>query len=312
MATSGWPFPFVGDRSEVEMKKRRPEVKAQMGKITIALCLAAAGCRTLPAANQSPASVPAVPRDEKINAVLWIQTAAEYEGLALQAFNAARTILDKALLDRSWTAALEQTDSFTDLPPAIIADIDETLLDNTAHEVRRIRRQEPFNETSWNSWVNEARATAIPGAAEFVRYAKSRGVTVFYVTNRASSVEQGTRRNLEKTGFPMESFDTVFTKGEMNWSSSDKGPRRTEVASRYRILLLLGDDLGDFTSVASQPREERSAFVKQYTENWGTRWIVIPNPIYGSWERAVLGSTQGVSEQQQLERKLKAMDAAEN
>ena len=82
--------------------------------------------------------------------------------------------------------------------------------------------------------------------------------------------------------------------------------------SRYRILLLLGDDLGDFTSVASQSRDNRSAFVEQHKENWGTRWIVIPNPIYGSWERAVLGSTQGVSEQEQLERKLKAMDAAEN
>lgn len=300
------------------MTNRLSDVKEQMAKIVIALCMAAVACRTLPAgspspsADRAPASAPAVPRDEKINAVLWIQTAAEYEGLALQAFNTARTMLDKALLDPSWTAALEQTSSLTGLPPAIIADIDETLLDNTAHEVRLIRRQEPFNETSWNSWVNEARATAIPGATDFARYAKSRGVTVFYVTNRVSAVEEGTRRNLEKHGFPTEDFDTVFSKGEKNWSSSDKGPRRAEVASRYRILLLVGDDLGDFTSVASQPRDKRSAFVKQFTENWGTRWIVIPNPIYGSWERAVLGSTQGMSEQQLLERKLKAMDAAEN
>lgn len=300
------------------MTVRLSDVKNQIPKIMIVFCLAAVACRTLPpgsqppSADHAPASAPAVPRDEKINAVLWIQTAAEYEGLALQAFNTARTMLDKALLDRSWTAALEQTGSITDLPPAIVADIDETLLDNTAHEVRQIRRQGSFNETSWNSWVNEARAPAIPGAMEFARYARSRGVTVFYVTNRASSVEEGTRRNLEKHGFPLENFDTVLTKGEKNWTSSDKGPRRAEVASRYRILLLLGDDLGDFTSVASQSRDNRSAFVEQHKENWGTRWIVIPNPIYGSWERAVLGSTQGVSEQEQLKRKLKAMDAAEN
>lgn len=300
------------------MTHRNENPATLLASALVAGAILTGGCRTtVTDVQNTPAPVsrtttdPAV-RDEKINAVLWIQTAAEYEGLALQAFNTARTMLDEALLDRKWTAALEQTGSFTGLPPAIIADIDETLLDNTAHEVRRIQRHEPFNETSWNSWVNEARAMAIAGAVDFARYAKSRGVTVFYVTNRASSVEEGTRRNLHKHGFPFEDFDTVFTKGEKNWSSSDKGPRRAEVASRYRILLLLGDDLGDFTSVASQPREKRSAFVRQYRENWGTRWIVIPNPIYGSWERAVLGSTQGVSEHEQLKRKLEAMDAAEN
>lgn len=300
------------------MAHRNEKPATLLASMIVAGAMLAGGCRTAiadlentPVLASRATTDPAV-RDERINAVLWIQTAAEYEGLALQAFNTARTMLDKALLEGNWTAALEQTGSFSGLPPAIIADVDETLLDNTAYEVRRIRRQEPFNETSWNSWVNEARATAIPGAADFARYAKDRGVTVFYVTNRVNRVEEGTRRNLDKHGFPLEEFDTVFTKGEKNWSSSDKGPRRAEVASRYRILLLLGDDLGDFTSVASQPRDQRSAFVKQYRENWGTRWMVIPNPIYGSWERAVLGSTQGVSEHEQLERKLDAMNAAEN
>lgn len=297
---------------------RIPKPATLLASALIAGALLAAGCRTtitdvevIPGPSSPTSTDPTSVRNEKINAVLWMQTAAEYEALAMQAFNTARSLLDQALLDRNWTAALEQTGPVTGLPPAIIADIDETLLDNTAHEVRSIRRQEPFNESSWNSWVNEARAPAIPGAIEFARYAKSRGVTVFYVTNRASVVEDGTRRNLETLGFPIETFDTVFTKGEKNWSSSDKGPRRAEVASRYRILLLVGDDLGDFTSVASQPLDKRSAFVEQHKENWGTRWIVIPNPIYGSWERAVLGSTQGVPEKEQLERKLKAMDAAE-
>lgn len=300
------------------MSYRSRGTGTQLAPVLITVLLLASGCRTtMPVdANARAASAPEVSvstpvRDEKINAVLWIQTAAEFRGLAFQAFNTARTMLDKALLDRSWTAAVEQTGSFSDLPPAIIADIDETLLDNTAHEVRRIRKQEPFSEVRWNAWVDEARATAIPGALEFVRYAKSRGVTIFYVTNRVSAVEEGTRRNLEKTGFPIESFDNVFTKGENNWTSSDKGPRRAEVASRYRVLLLLGDDLGDFTSLASQPLAQRRTFVDTNSGSWGTRWILIPNPIYGSWERAVLGNTQGVSEQDQLERKLKAMDAAE-
>ena len=230
------------------------------------------------------------PSFEGLNPTLWVQTAVEYRGLASQSYLLARAKLDEGLVDPTWTAALEQTEAFSDLPPAVILDIDETVLDNSPYQARLTLDAQPYTPPTGDGWVNESVADPVPGAVEFCQYAASRGVTVFYVTNRDAHLEDGTRANLERHQLPLqEGLDTLLLQGERpEWEASDKGPRRAEVASSYRILLLIGDNMGDFVSASSGTVAERQAFADQHASYFGTRWITLPNPQYGSWEGAII------------------------
>jgi len=223
-----------------------------------------------------------------------MQTALEYEASAAQAYRLATLQLDEALKDPAWTAALEQTAPASALPPAVVLDIDETVLDNSPAQARQVRDNAPYSEEAWTRWVMEKRARAIPGAKAFTQYAVSKGVTVFYISNRTSNLEDATRANLQAEGFPLDAkADTVLMKGERpEWSASAKGPRRAFVAASYRILLLIGDDLGDFVVNAAGAPEERRARTAPQSDWWGRRWIMLPNPAYGSWERAVIGASK--------------------
>lgn len=268
----------------------------------LVISLAASGCASRaagPTAAPAPRSVAAMAAHENLHAVLWVQTAVEFRATALQAYARARQQLDAALADPAWTAALEQTADASALPPAVVLDLDETVLDNSPFQARAIRTQvetratgrraEGFDPVAWDAWCAEGKAGAIPGAVEFLRYARSRGVTPFFVSNRTGPLEAATRRNLAALGVEVsDAPDTVLLRNERpEWAASDKTARRQAVARTHRILLLVGDDLGDFVpadgSVAV--RAERLA---AHEARWGTQWIVLANPMYGSWERAIL------------------------
>jgi acid phosphatase len=229
-----------------------------------------------------------------VNAALWLQSSAEYQASARQVYAGARKALD---------AALQTSDG---KPPAIILDLDETAIQNAAFEARMIAQGKTYDAKAWTQWVNESAATAIPGASDFLAYAKSRGVTPFYVTNRKAEEEAGTRRNLEKLGYPLDaSEDTLLVRGERpEWSSSDKGPRRDYIAGRYRVLLLLGDDLNDFTAAQGKTVEQRDELIRANADKWGSSWFILPNPIYGSWEAAMSGSGTAC---EQMNRKIEAL-----
>ena len=245
------------------------------------------------------------PSDDRLAGVLWTQTSAEYHALALATFARARIELDRALADPTASAALEQQGDFAGLPPAVIADVDETLLDNSPYEADRIRVGGRYEPVSWSTWVNRAAAPAIPGALEFARYAAERGVTLFYVTNRAAPLEEKTRANLEALGFPLAAGrDTLLVPGERPDWGSEKTARRAEVAREFRVLLLVGDDLGDFVSGARSAPEERVALAEQFVDRWQRSWILLPNPYYGSWERALLGHERDLPAEEVLRRKL--------
>lgn len=259
---------------------------------------------TGPAAQDSSA--------ELLNATLWMQTSAEYQALSLQSFDNAGRLLDAALADPTWTAAVEQTGDFSKLPPAVILDIDETVLDNSAFEARMLLRNLLYDEATWNRWVEEASAPAIPGAVEFTKLAAAKGVTVFYVTNRNAKVEAPTRRNLEAVGFPLSgNVDTVLPPGERPDWTSDKGTRRRFVAERYRILMLFGDDLGDFASNVRTSLAERNAIVTSHRADWGTRWFVLANPAYGSWEQSLYGYNRRLPRDEQMRLKREALRTQE-
>ncbi len=241
---------------------------------------------------QQPAAQP-VPRDthELLNATLWIQTSAEHRIVCRTIYEAAIEALDAALADPSATAALEQTGPFGSLPPAVIVDLDETILDNSPFAGRLVTDRIPFDPRLWAQWVTRAEAGALPGALEFIHHAESRGVAVYYVTNRSADQEEATRANLARLGIVLPAaVDTVLMSRERPEWRSDKTSRRAFVAARYRILLLVGDDLGDFVSGAVDTPENRVVLADRYPGYWGTRWFVIPNPMNGSWETALFGN----------------------
>jgi 5'-nucleotidase (lipoprotein e(P4) family) len=258
-----------------------------MRKLAIVLLLG--GCASVPQPE------PCNPGLSLVNASAWVATAAEYDASAIQVYNNARRQLDAALAVAG------------DKPPAIILDLDETSLDNVAFEGRMIRQGITYEQKAWNQWVSESKAVAVPGAAEFLTYAKSRGVTPFYITNRLAAEEPGTLRNLQNLGFPIDpAGDALLVRGERpEWQPGDKGIRREYVAARYRVLLVLGDDLNDFVNAVDKSREERDALVRTNNDLWGSRWLILPNPMYGSWERAL--TRGGKSPCEELQRKIDAV-----
>jgi 5'-nucleotidase (lipoprotein e(P4) family) len=253
--------------------------------------------------SNAPAVTPTTARarhtNENLNAVLWMQTAAEYRASALQAYRLAQLQLDVALRDPQWTAATEQIGDPSSLPPAIIIDLDETVLDNSAFQARSVIDGSGYSEGAWNHWAEERKAGAVPGAIEFLDYAQRRGVTPFYVTNRDHSIEDATRDVLARLAAPVTAArDAVLTRHENGWDSSDKSSRRLAVAASYRILLLIGDNFEDFVAGTRASVADRAALMDKYESFWGRKWIVLPNPTYGSWETALtFGMTQPSDEQ---------------
>ena len=133
--------------------------------------------------------------------------------------------------------------------------------------------------------VHTVAAEAIPGAQSFIAGAEKNGVKVFFVTNRSLSEQQDTLKNLAALGI-MASDETVLCLGE-NGSTSDKTARRAEIAKSYRVLMLVGDDMNDFVSTAKLTPTQRMALAKTHADRWGKSWILLPNAMYGSWERAL-------------------------
>ncbi|HEY0143003.1 MAG TPA: HAD family acid phosphatase [Thermoanaerobaculia bacterium] len=233
--------------------------------------------------------------DSILSGTLWLQSSAEYRAVAWGTYAAARRALDRALADPAWSAAAEQSGSFASLPPAVILDLDETSIDNGVFEARAIKAGKTYDDKLWDQWVAESAAIAVPGAPEFLAYAKSKGVTPFYITNRDNDPEgPGTLRNLQKLGFPLsDREDTLLMRGDKPEWTSDKSGRRAYVAQRYRVLVVLGDDLNDFANAREATVADRDAIMERTRNWWGERWFMLPNPLYGSWERALLGSAPG-------------------
>jgi acid phosphatase len=237
--------------------------------------------------------------------MLWVQTSEEWRAVAAQSFRLAELLLEKARKDKRWSAAVEQTGDARKLPPAVVLDIDETALDNSPAQAREVQQNRAFEPAAWTQWVNESAAAIIPGAVEFCRHATSRKVTVFYISNREPGHEAATRANLERHGFPLDArLDTVLLRGERPEWGADKGTRRASVAATHRILLLIGDDLGDFLSGVRTTLDKRRELTAPHAGKWGTKWIMIPNPSYGSWEEALYGEPRPADPVERLERKL--------
>jgi 5'-nucleotidase (lipoprotein e(P4) family) len=222
------------------------------------------------AARQAPSA----DNEYLVSSVLWTQTSGEARALAYQAFNLARILLDQD----------SRANRKRRMRRAVIVDVDETVLDNSRYQAWIIKERKSYPE-GWTAWINRAEAAAIPGAIEFLNYARARGVRVFYVTNRKAEEKEGTRANLLKLGFPDVSDETLLVRTDPTVSS--KEPRRRSIAQRYRIVLLIGDNLNDFAEALEKTTiSERLAATDRSKALFGTRFIMLPNPMYGDWENA--------------------------
>lgn len=250
------------------------------GRPAAGLGLVVAGCLWAAAAQaQAPAA------NDGTNATYWMQNAVEYKANTLALYELAKVRLNQALANPGWTAAPEQGAGYEKKPVAVVLDIDETVLDNSEYQAWLVENDEHYGSKTWAAFVGSQTGRAIPGSLEFIEYATAREVAVFYVTNRKGPEEAATRANLEKLGYPIGSReDRVLTRGEQEDWGSDKGTRRAAIAESYRIVLLIGDNLGDFVDGVDVSEAERLKLYEANAAHWGRDWIMLPNPSYGSWE----------------------------
>lgn len=225
-----------------------------------------ASCGTAPPTHEQPDN------DHLIMSVLFVQQAAEYDALCYQAFNTARVSLAQQLANRN-----------AEKPPAVLVDIDETLLDNSPYEAKMVK-DSIFYPTGWDEWIQKRSARPVPGSLEFLRYAHEQDVHIFYVSNRQASSMQATMANLNEVGFPQVQENRMYLRTE----TSGKEARRMQIADTYEIIMLVGDNLNDFSKVfEGKSSEERSDYVFNLREKFGEVFIVLPNPMYGEWEGAM-------------------------
>ncbi len=282
--------------------------------ILLLAALTLAGCAPTSISVPDTSEVPVGPMtvsaaNENLHAVLWTQTAAEFRALTIQTYAVAEMALARALADPSWTADVAQlaAGGYESLPPAVVLDVDETVLDNSAYQARLVQTNGEYDRESWKAWVEEAAATPVPGALDFIRAADSMGVVVVYLTNRRADEEDATRANLAALGFPIAAkFDAVLTRGEAG-EGSDKAARRAVVTEQFRVLAYFGDNLGDFISYEVDSIEARNAVAAPYESWWGERWFVFPNPQYGGWESVTFGGDYSLSREERLRRKAAAL-----
>ena len=208
--------------------------------------------------------------DENVTAVAWMQNSAEYRALCYQAYNAGKKAVDDAI-------KVEHTK-----PLAIVLDLDETVLNTTAYNVMLTGSGKNYSEAEWDNWVKSGKSEPMPGALDFVKYVASKNVEIFYVTNIKFLDE--TVKHINRLGFPFADSKHIFCKT----TTGDKQPRFDEVTKNFDVAFYMGDNVGDFPlGVYGKLKQERNSIVDQNKNNFGTKFIAVPNPVYGGWESSL-------------------------
>lgn len=251
------------------------------------------------------------PANDQLDAVLWTQTSIEHELIYRQVFASATRQLDVALADPSWDALPFAKRDLSGLPPAVIVDIDETLLDNIPLNARDIRNDEAYSYERWNTWVQQAKAQALPGAAAFLQAAAKRDVQVYYLTNREHAQVDDTVKNLRLRGFPVNDAQQILAAatptGHCEKAGYGKDCRRQWVAQHARVLLLVGDSFGDFVQAEANTLAAQRQAAAPYLPWLGQRWFLLPNPTYGNWYSAPYGDDDTLPAERKRELKQQAL-----
>ena len=189
-------------------------------------------------------------------------------------------------------------------PPAVILDIDETVLSNAQFEVERIKEGVGYTSENWKAWTDRAEAAPLPGALRFTHWADSMGIAVFYISNRKVNELESTITNLRKHGFPQVFDKHVLLRDK----TDDKDERRASVYKEFDVILLVGDQLTDFSStLANRGPDLGMDSLMKYMPDLKKRFVLLPNPMYGEWEKAIYGNTFKISEADKLRLQAKAL-----
>ncbi len=223
-----------------------------------------------PAKNEPPAHF----YEQNTMSTLWFQQAGEAKALYYQGYNIGKMRLDELLNNKQYNQALK---------PAIVLDLDETVIDNSPYQASLVLNGKG-NPLDWSEWIERAEAKLLPGAIDFLRYADSRNVEIFYISNRNETHKAATIKNLQKLGIPQADKAHVLLKQE---KEHGKEARRQAVAKAHDILLLFGDNLGDFHGFDGVDAAGRRTAVDKHRNEFGKKLIVFPNPMYGDWEEAL-------------------------
>jgi 5'-nucleotidase (lipoprotein e(P4) family) len=261
---------------------------ARLSSLILLVLAGAAACRS--AASQAPPAAPSPPAAAApsagppaapiataaapplSHAIRWTRDSAEHRASFLQVYGAATAHVEREAATRPagvW---------------AVVADADETVLDNSLYQVEREREGKPFDAPSWRAWTERREAVPLPGASAFLARVRELGGKIAIVTNRTVSECPATEDVFRKHAL---AYDAILCKPD--GGPSDKNPRFEAVASGtagaglppLEVLAFLGDNIQDFPRLGQAVRKEPdSAFAA-----FGMRYFVLPNPMYGSWER---------------------------
>ncbi len=225
--------------------------------------------------------------------VLWQQTASEYRALCYQAFNIAMLRLNQIPKKRFQREKL-----------AIITDLDETILDNSYSEAELIKEGKERDIKTWKNWTSQSASTGVPGAVEFLQTASRKGLTIFYISNRDTGDVQYTLINLKNLHLP--NADTAHMLFSSNTTSKEL--RRQIVMAKYTVVMLLGDNLNDFMNIfESKSVSDRFTETDREKDEWGKKFIVLPNSTYGEWENALYNYQRNLNPQQKEEMRKKLL-----
>lgn len=249
-----------------------------------AVCLAGLMAAPLAMAGEA-ATQPACAVAQYRMAVRYQQQSGEIRALRYQAYNVATRQLDVTLAERKGKSGNQ--------PPAVVLDLDETVIDNTPMEAASIAQCHDYTQwdQAWSDWVQRANAPLIQGAKAFLKHADAKGVAIYYVSNRVTKNLAPTVDNLKKLGLPQATADHVLLLGP------PKTQRRQTISQNHDIVMLIGDSLHDFDGVfkgAALPAQRKA--VDRMRSDFGQRFIILPNASYGSWTQAPLDAPRDSGE----------------
>ena len=231
---------------------------------------------TTPAPPPAASPAPAVPGAQPASAatppndIKWVQRSAEYYAAALQTYRDATVRVEQQAATRkagTWAAIL---------------DADETVISNLQYQIERIGQG--YSAESWAAWVHRKEATPLPGAAAFLGRVRQLGGRIAIVTNRLESECEDTRAVFRTHQLP---FDAMLCRPDK--APSDKNPRFESVVmgktpagqAPLDVVAFVGDNILDFPGLTQAIRQGGDAAFSDF----GVRFFLVPNPMYGSWER---------------------------
>ncbi|MFZ0490944.1 MAG: 5'-nucleotidase, lipoprotein e(P4) family [Salegentibacter sp.] len=264
--------------------------------LVLLISLSTVACKVSQKTPESEANIPKkTPLSEQlVMSTLWFQNSLEAQQLYIQSYELAKIkMMANEIKEKG------------KLPSAVVLDIDETVLDNSAFEARLVQNEKNYTPQGWAAWVNEANAPALPGAVDFINFAQKNDIDVFLISNRKEELLSPTLVNLKKVGVNIAA-DHVLLKTD----TSNKDARRANVKSAHKVILYIGDQLTDFASIYDSPQDVTmlpETKKDSLQDLLNQEFILLPNPMYGTFEQAVYPQSH-LSDEEKSQARKKALN----